>query len=265
VQSNSPAPKRPDYGLDAPDVVRNLFLAGAAGWAIWASVMLGLWSGAVLGAQLWPMAFGCAVGFTLTGLWMVWDSKVGKYRRRERLLDRLAWRGDESVLDVGCGRGLMLTAAARRVPRGKAVGVDLWQAEDLTGNRPEATLENARLEGVADRVEVHTADMRKMPFPDGTFDVIVSNVAIHNLYQPAEREQAVAEIARVLKPGGQVLINDIRHGDEYAAAFVKHGCADVRRLEARWLALMAALFTFGSLRPATLLARKPSATSAASI
>jgi ubiquinone/menaquinone biosynthesis C-methylase UbiE len=196
---------------------------------------------------------------------MIWDSKVGKYRRCERLLDRVAWRGDETVLDVGCGRGLMLTAAARRVPRGKAVGIDVWQAEDLTGNRPEATLENARLEGVADRVEVRTADMRAMPFPDGCFDMVVSNVAIHNLYQPAERERAVAEIARVLKPGGQALINDIRHGNEYAAAFAKHGCADLRRLSSRWLTLAVALFTFGSLRPATLLARKADATSAASI
>jgi ubiquinone/menaquinone biosynthesis C-methylase UbiE len=104
-----------------------------------------------------------------------------------------------------------------------------------------------------------------MPFPDGTFDVVVSNVAIHNLYQPAERERALAEIARVLKPGGQALINDIRHGDEYAAALAKHGCPAVRRLGLRWLSVAAALFTFGSLRPATLLARKASATSATSI
>jgi ubiquinone/menaquinone biosynthesis C-methylase UbiE len=265
MTSKTPAPKRPDYGLDAPGVVLNLLLAGGLGWALFASAVLGLWPGDALNGSLAWTGLGFGFSFTATAAWMVRHSKVGKLRGRERLLDRLAWRGDEAALDVGCGRGLLLVAAARRLPRGKAVGIDIWQAEDLTGNRPEATLENARLEGVADRVEVHTADMRKMPFPDGTFDVIVSNVAIHNLYQPAEREQAIAEIARVLKPGGQALINDIRHGDEYAAAFVKHCCADVRRLDARWLALLATLFTFGSLRPATLLARKPSATSAASI
>jgi SAM-dependent methyltransferase len=265
MTANVPAPRRPDYGLDAPGVVRNLFLVGAAGWALFASGALGLWPGAALNSSLAWTGLGFAVSFSLTGLWMVWHSKVGKFRSRERLLDRIAWRGDETALDVGCGRGLLLVAAARRLPRGKAVGIDVWQAEDLTGNRPEATLENARLEGVADRVEVRTADMREVPFPDGTFDTVVSNVAIHNLYQPAERARAIAEIARVLKPGGQALINDIRHGDEYAAAFAKHGCADVRRLGPRWLALGVVLLTFGSLRPATLLARKPSATSAASI
>jgi ubiquinone/menaquinone biosynthesis C-methylase UbiE len=265
MTNNAPAPKRPDYGLDAPGVVRNLFLAGAAGLALWASVAVGLWSGRVGPFLVAPMGLAAGLSLTLTGVWMVWHSKVGKFRSRERLLDRLAWRGDETALDVGCGRGLLLTAAARRVPRGKAVGIDIWQAEDLTGNRPEATLENARLEGVADRVEVRTADMREMPFPDGTFDVVLSNVAIHNLYQPTERERAIAEIARVLKPGGQALINDIRHGDEYAAAFAKHGCSDTHRLSSRWLTLATALFTFGSLRPATLLARKPSAASATSI
>ena len=47
---------------------------------------------------------------------------------------------------------------------------------------------NARLEGVSDRVEVKTGDMRKMPFPDASFDVIVSNVAIHNIYDLEGRE-----------------------------------------------------------------------------
>ena len=101
---------------------------------------------------------------------MAWDSKFGKVRERERLLDLLTWKGGERVLDVGCGRGLLLIGAAKRLTTGTAAGIDLWQQEDLSDNRPEATLENARLEGVANRVEVHTADMRELPFPDGSFD-----------------------------------------------------------------------------------------------
>src|SRR5437660_1447109 len=80
----------------------------------------------------------------------------------------------EAVLDVGCGRGLLLNAAARRLTTGKAVGVDLWQNADLSNNRPEATLENARLEGVADRVQVKDGDARQLPFADAVFDVVVS-------------------------------------------------------------------------------------------
>src|SRR5215208_5553655 len=55
-------------------------------------------------------------------------SKVGKYRECERLLDSIPWRGDEIVLDVGCGRGLLLVGAAKRLRTGRAVGVDIWQS-----------------------------------------------------------------------------------------------------------------------------------------
>jgi predicted nicotinamide N-methyase len=201
---------RPDYGLDASGVVRNLFVCGGAGVLLWASKVLGLWPAAiVLGSvriELSQMGLFAGGGCLAMGMWMAWTSKVGKLKERERLLDRIAWTGGEQVLDVGCGRGLMLVGAAKRLAAGKATGVDIWQAEDLSGNRPEAALENARREHVAGRVEVKTADMRELPFPDATFDVVVSSAAIHNLYAQADRAKAIREIVRVLKPGGQAKV-----------------------------------------------------------
>jgi ubiquinone/menaquinone biosynthesis C-methylase UbiE len=176
-------------------------------------------------------------------------------RTREQLLDNHRWTGSERVLDVGCGRGLMLVGAAKRLTTGTASGIDLWQAEDLSGNRPEATMQNAEAEGVADRVDVQTADMRKIPFPDATFDVIVSCSAIHNIYDAAGRRQAIAEIARVLKPGGEAIIDDIRHGREYAESLAASGCAS-RSVGSAIASIFLAIVTFGSLRPTTLLARK---------
>src|SRR5262249_45970012 len=151
---------------------------------LWLTAAVGWWSGTLF-LPLSRMAIWPAIGCGLMACWMIWDSKIGKVRDREKLLDRIPWSGAERVLDVGCGRGLLLIGAAKRLSAGGAVGIDLWQAEDLSGNRPEATLENAKIEGVADRVEVQTADMRKIPFPDATFDVILSCAAIHNLYAPA--------------------------------------------------------------------------------
>ncbi len=122
----------------------------------------------------------------------------------------------------------MLVAAAKRLSTGKAVGIDLWRSEDQADNRPDAPLSNARLEGVADRVEVQTADMRQLPFSDGSFDVVLSHWAVHNLRDAQQRSQAIAEMARVLKPGGYIVLADIEHHAEYAATFASLGLSDIR-------------------------------------
>jgi arsenite methyltransferase len=253
---------RADYGLDAPGVVRNLALVGVAGLAIFASVAAKLWSGRVqLGSSLVleisPMALVIGLACGAMALYMAYSSKLGKVSERERLLDKLALKGTERVLDVGCGRGLMLIGAARRLSTGTATGVDIWQAEDLSGNRPEATLENARREGVETRIRVETADMRALPFEDASFDVIVSKAAIHNLYQRADRSKALKEIARVLAPGGQVLIDDIRHLNEYERQLREQKLTDIRRFGNLFLETFLAILTWGSLRPGMLMARKP--------
>ena len=259
-------PARPDYGIDAPGVVRNLLVIGGASLAVWATALLGLWSGRI---DMLISGTPVTIEFKSAGLflgadclaiaaWMLWDSLHGKVLVRERLMDRLRWTGNERVLDVGCGRGLMLVGAAKRLVTGKATGIDLWQAEDLSGNGPDATLENARREGVADRVEVLTGDMRDMPFRDASFDVIVSRAAIHNLYSAKDRAIAVREIGRVLADGGCVVIRDIRHGDEYMRELANAGCTSIERLDSPWISFVATVMTVGSLRPITLLARKSS-------
>jgi len=260
--SPSPSPT-PDYGLDAPGAVRNLFIAAAAGLLVRLSVAAHLWSGKLtlgpLDFNLAPMSVALALGCGFMGAWMAWDSKFGKVRERERLLNLLTWTGRERVLDVGCGRGLLLIGAAKRLTTGTAAGIDLWQKEDLSGNRPEAVLENARLEGVAERVEVHTADMRTMPFPEGSFDTVLSMMAIHNIYSRPGRAAAIAEICRVLKPGGVALIVDIRHIRQYAAALRAGGCTNVRRASSDIGTIVLMILTLGALRPGNLIARKDAA------
>jgi len=118
-------------------------------------------------------------------------------------------------------------------------------------------LHQARKEGVADRVEVKTADMRKMPFPAGSFDVVLSSQAIHNIYDPAGRAQAVGEIARVLAPGGRAVIRDIRYTRDYASVLAANGVPEIRSLDSPLMTAFLAIVTFGSLRPGTRLARKP--------
>src|SRR5204863_5674872 len=79
-----------------------------------------------------------------------------------------------------------------------------------------------------DRVEVHDGDMRKMFFGDASFDAVVASLSIHNIYTVEGRRQAIGEIVRVLKPGGQVALMDISHVREYADALSAAGMQDVR-------------------------------------
>lgn len=258
--TSSPSHPTPDYGLDAPGAVRNLFIAAGVGLLLFLAFKTHLWSGNVtLGPdsfKLAPMCLGVALGCGFMGAWMALDSKYGKVRERERLLDLLTWTGGERVLDVGCGRGLLLIGAAKRLTAGgTAAGIDLWQEEDLSGNRPEATMENASIEGVAERVEVHTADMRTMPFQGGSFDTVLSMNAIHNIYSGPGRDAAIAEICRVLKPGGTALIVDIRHIRQYAAALRAGGCT-VRHASSDFGTKVLMVITLGMVRAGNLIARK---------
>ena len=143
--------RAPNYGIDAPLAVRNLLIVAALGVIALITRLLGVWSRqdliAVVGRPLISAGLSCGA----MGLWMICDSRIGKVREREEHLDRIAWRGDERVLDVGCGLGVILIGAAKRLSTGRAVGIDKWQQEDLSGNNAAGTLDNAMIEGVAEK------------------------------------------------------------------------------------------------------------------
>ena len=252
-------PARVDYGVDAPIAVRNMLIVCGLGIISLITRAAGLWgkeSGfALLGLPLISSGLACGA----MAVWMICSSKFGKVREREALLDLLEWRGNERVLDVGCGRGLFLIGAAKRLTTGRATGIDIWQAEDLSGNAPEATLDNATSEGVADRVEVQTADARRLPFDDASFDVVLSSAALHNIYDAGERQNAVREIARVLKVGGRVLIADVRHTRHYARTLRDAGFdgeKDAARVVQGIVSRLLTIFTFGSVQVGYVIGSK---------
>ena len=210
-----------NYGMDAPGIMKSLLLYGSL--TALAGVLL-----EVLIKITWLQYAGYLVivaGLVLIGLGtcMFAYGLKGKYRMRDFMLSRIAWTGTEHVLDIGTGQGLLLNGAARHLTTGKAIGIDIWNAEDLTDNTPKKALANAVLEGVADKVEIRTEDARKLTFPDHSFDVILSLLCIHNIEDKQEQRAACLEIARVLKPGGKALIGDYLPTDDYARAFSEAG------------------------------------------
>lgn len=178
---------RGHYGVDAPDLLCGFLAVGAALGFVGFALLH--WSGARTWAVRTAVALLLFAGYALfMCAYMLWGSLVIKVRGRDAILDLVPWTGHEQVLDVGCGRGLLLVGAAHRLTTGRAVGVDLWRQKDQSANRQAATLENARLEKVADRVHVETGDMRRLPFADESFDVVVSSWAVHNLEARPDRE-----------------------------------------------------------------------------
>ena len=107
----------------------------------------------------------------------------------------------EVVLDVGSGGAIDTILAARRVgPGGKAIGLDVVEAmiERARANVTEA--------GVDGWTEFLLGEMEQIPLPDGSVDVVISN-GVLNL--SARKSRALAEIFRVLKPGGRISMADL--------------------------------------------------------
>lgn len=170
---------------------------------------------------------------TTTAALFIHTTRVGKFKVWAQLLDGLKLRGDETLLDLGCGRGAVLLTAAKLLPNGRAIGVDIWRA-DQTGNSADNTLRNAGLENVADRVEVHTADITDLPFDDNSVDVTTSSLVVHNIPGRAGREKAITEAARVLRPGGRLVLPDIFFTSQYARQLRELGWTDVTRRNLGW-------------------------------
>jgi ubiquinone/menaquinone biosynthesis C-methylase UbiE len=125
----------------------------------------------------------------------------GQWRKlRQKTVNLARLQPGEQVLDVGCGTGTLALEAARRVrTTGRVVGIDPSQ-QQIDHARSKATRRKLP-------VDFQIGAIEQLPFPDQTFDVVLSTLMMHHLPTPLKR-QGLAEIARVLKPGGRLIIAD---------------------------------------------------------
>ena len=131
-------------------------------------------------------------------------------------------REGQTVLDLGSGGGIDVLLSARRVgPTGKVYGLD------MTDDMLALARENQRVAGVTN-VEFLKGELESIPLPDATVDVIISNCVV-NL--SADKDRALAEAFRVLRPGGRFAVSDVVVRGEVPA--------DVRKNVELWIGCLA--------------------------
>ncbi len=228
--------KTADYGIDKPERVRALAMVGlvliGTGLAQFIALQSTVedWPELILSICLW---IGVLL-LVVAGV-MLWSSKTGKFGLAWKMLEEMKWRGREKVLDVGCGRGLLTILAARKAPLGEILGIDIWSQEQLSENTKEAAEENAEAERVADLVRFEDGDVNDLRFAVGSFDKVISCLCLHAIGSRKVRNEAVAKLTKLLRPGGEIAILDILHTKEYRKVFEQQGLQNIRRSPMKFL------------------------------
>ena len=172
-----------------------------------------------------------ASGGILLGIALLYlhASRRGKFRVWSRALGDLQLEGTERALDLNCQRGAVTTLVAARLSTGRVLGVDTWSRRSMLmsnrgGSEDQIARRNGVDEGVADRCEWKQADVRSLNLDGNRYDLVVSGMGIGVLPTAQQRRQAIEEAVRVTKPGGRLLIADIRHTASYAKLLRELGC-----------------------------------------
>ena len=123
------------------------------------------------------------------------------------ILENLCWDGNGKALDIGCGSAALTIGIARKFPRANVVGTDYWGGSWEYSQK--VCRENAKQQQVEGRVTFQKASASSLPFADGEFDAVVSNLVFHEVKDTAEKLDLLKEALRVLKKGGTFTLQDL--------------------------------------------------------
>jgi len=169
--------------------------------------------------------FGRVAKFYDLGLRTAFHLLGGEYAFRCRIVEMADVRAGNNVLDVSCGTGTLVSLLASCAgPDGHVAGIDL----------SEQMLDVARHKVRVNQVEFVQGNAEDIPFEDSTFDRVTMSLAIHEMNRKG-RINALAQMWRVLKPGGLVVVADMRRPD---TGLTKLGMRFVRLAETDTLADM---------------------------
>jgi methyltransferase domain protein len=185
------------YGVSALLIL--LFLFFLCCWpCLWAEIITGIL--AVISPVVSVFMHYCRYIFSFNG-----GGLMGEIH--QFLIDHLEWKGDGTLLDIGCGAAALTNRCAKHYPKAALTGIDYW---GIGWNYAKEQCEkNAGIEGVADRVTFQKGDAAKLDFEDETFDAAVSNFVFHEVRSQSDKREVVREALRVIKKGGSFAFQDL--------------------------------------------------------
>ena len=262
---NSKKGNKIDYGIDAPGIRSGMFVIALVG-----CIMIGLANFAgiywlkntpIFSIILNIIGITIALYGSFMASYMTYCSKIGKLKTRDFLLDEvgkyLKWDDVKQSLDIGCGKGLLLIGAAKRMGTGSSLGIDIWSADDQSNNSESATIKNVALAGVSDKVQIQTADARNLPFENDTIDLVMSHWVVHNIKSQTEQIKCLDEMCRVLKPGGAIILADIQNVTKYIQHFKNLDITEISYNNGGFEAKVMSFLSGGTYVPQSLICAKP--------
>lgn len=193
-------------------------------------------------------ALSIRVASAVVVAWAVTGLLIAQFALRFNLpielpTEKFLANGTGRVLDVGAGSGRAAMMVLLERPGAQVVALDVFkEGYGIGENTPERLYRNAAIAGVRERVTAQSGDMREMPFADSSFDAVVSSYAIDHVRR-ADSMRALNEVHRILRPGGEFLL-EVMGMDAYvrvAYPFLgAHGFLGPTNAESRWRALLDA-------------------------
>lgn len=169
----------------------------------------------VILALFLPLLFVLAAFFLLSAVYFAYAYYMFSFsgtdimaKVRQQLIDHLAgWDGTGKVLDIGCGNGALTIEIAKKYPQAHVMGIDYWgEAWEYSKGVCER---NAQIEGVAGSVTFERASASSLPYEDGAYDVVVSNLVFHEVKDVRDKSLLIKEALRVVKAGGWFVFQDL--------------------------------------------------------
>ena len=163
----------------------------------------------VLNVILWVIDLFCVICTVFfASLYRAFNANDGELQNeiRDLVLEKLQWDGEGKALDIGTGSGYLAIKLAKFNNHSEAVGIDTWgKSWNYAG---EVCEQNAKKEGVQDKISFQKANAANLPFESEYFDAIVSNLVFHNIIKIRDKSKLFKEALRVLKKGGKFSIQD---------------------------------------------------------